>query len=159
MMSTRSESTHTCEPPLRSLYRPRYGTLLFNNYVICYRYTAVSRKVVQLKSIRAYATIPKGMMGCDCVTVVSSSSRVFSAMEDGAMNTCLCVKRNKMDSELLTRLLKFIEYFPDYLSAYACSLFLDNLCRNSCIPRDHEVISCIVLVTKSVPHKLTVSDL
>ena len=27
-----------------------------------------------------------------------------------------CVKRNKMDSELLTRLLKFIKYFPDYLS-------------------------------------------
>ena len=28
--------------------------------------TAVSRKVVQQKSIKAYATIPKGMMGCDC---------------------------------------------------------------------------------------------
>ena len=28
--------------------------------------TAVSRKVVQLKSIKAYATIPKGMMGCGC---------------------------------------------------------------------------------------------
>ena len=26
--------------------------------------TAVSRKVVQLKTIKAYATIPKGMMGC-----------------------------------------------------------------------------------------------
>ena len=29
-------------------------------------YTAVSRKVVQLKSIKAYATIPKGMMGYGC---------------------------------------------------------------------------------------------
>ena len=30
-------------------------------------FTAVSTKVVQLKSIlKAYATIPKGMMGCDC---------------------------------------------------------------------------------------------
>ena len=29
-------------------------------------YTAVSTKVVQLKSIKAYATIPKGMMGCGC---------------------------------------------------------------------------------------------
>ena len=29
-------------------------------------YIAVSRKVVQLKSIKAYATIPKGMMGYDC---------------------------------------------------------------------------------------------
>ena len=28
--------------------------------------TAVSRKVVQLKSIEVYATIPKGMMGCGC---------------------------------------------------------------------------------------------
>ena len=37
-----------------------------------------------------------------------------------------------MDSELL---LKFIGYFPDYLSALSSSrftLFLDNLCRNSC---------------------------
>ena len=47
-------------------------------------YTAVSTKVVQLKSIKAYATMPKGMMGCSC-------SRVFSAMEGGAMNTCLRV--------------------------------------------------------------------
>ena len=30
-----------------------------------------------------------------------------------------CVKRNKMDSELL---LKFIEYFPDYLLALSCML-------------------------------------
>ena len=29
-------------------------------------YTAVSAKVVQLKSIKAYATISKGMMGCGC---------------------------------------------------------------------------------------------
>ena len=29
-------------------------------------YTAVSTKVVQLKSIKAYATIPKGMMVCGC---------------------------------------------------------------------------------------------
>ena len=28
--------------------------------------TAVSRKVVQPKSIKAHATIPKGMMGCGC---------------------------------------------------------------------------------------------
>ena len=38
-----------------------------------------------------------------------------------------------MDSELL---LKFIGYFPDYhfgIVAYAFTLFLDNLCRNSCI--------------------------
>ena len=41
-----------------------------------------------------------------------------------------------MDSELLTCLLKFIEYFPDHLSALSRTLlrfFLDNLCRNSCI--------------------------
>ena len=29
-------------------------------------YTAVSTKVVQLKSIKAYATTPKGMMDCGC---------------------------------------------------------------------------------------------
>ena len=44
-------------------------------------------------------------------------------MEGGAMNTCLHVlKETKMDSELLTCLLKFIEYFPDYLSALSRTL-------------------------------------
>ena len=38
-------------------------------------------------------------------------------MEGGAVNTCLRVLKETMDSELLTCLLKFIEYFPDYLSA------------------------------------------
>ena len=38
-------------------------------------------------------------------------------MEGSAMNTF------KMDSELLTCLLKFIEYFPDYLSALSRTLF------------------------------------
>ena len=33
-----------------------------------------------------------------------------------------CVKRNKMDSDLLTGLLKFIGYFPDYLSALSRTL-------------------------------------
>ena len=57
-----------------------------------FSYTAVSRKVVQLKSIKAYATILKDMMGCGCSLLHrSSSSRVFSAMEGGAMNTCLRV--------------------------------------------------------------------
>ena len=32
------------------------------------------------------------------------------------------VKRNKMDSELLTCLLKFIVYFPDYVSALSRTL-------------------------------------
>ena len=38
-----------------------------------------------------------------------------------------------MDSQLL---LKFIGYFPDYLSALSrtFTLFLDNLCRHRCIP-------------------------
>ena len=34
--------------------------------VIILLFSAVSRKVVQLKSIKAYATIPKDMMGCGC---------------------------------------------------------------------------------------------
>ena len=103
---------------------------------LSFLYTAVnvSRKVVKLKSIKAYETIPKGMMGCACSLLCRQlSSRVFTAMEGGAMNTCFtCVERNKMDSKLLTCLLKFIEYFPDYLSALSRMLFCDNLCRNSC---------------------------
>ena len=44
-------------------------------------------------------------------------------MEGGAMNTCLHVlKESKCDSVLSTRLLKFIEYFPDYLSALSRTL-------------------------------------
>ena len=33
-----------------------------------------------------------------------------------------CVKRNKKDSELLTCLLNFTEYLPDYLSAFSRTL-------------------------------------
>ena len=53
-------------------------------------YTAVSRKVVQLKSInKAYATNIERHDGLWLFTVSSSSSRVFSALEGSAMNTCL----------------------------------------------------------------------
>ena len=41
-------------------------------------YTAVSRNVVQLKSIKAYATIPKGMMGCGC-SLLDRQVHEFSA--------------------------------------------------------------------------------
>ena len=47
-----------------------------------------------------------------------------------------CVKRNKMDSELLTCLFKIYWVFPRLpfgIVAYAFTLFLDNLCRNSCM--------------------------
>ena len=88
-----------------------------------YIHTAVSRKVVQLKSIKAYATIPKGIMGCGC-------SLLHRQVHDGFQSDgrrCYeylfaCVKRNKMDSELLACLLKFIEYFTDYLSALSRTL-------------------------------------
>ena len=63
-------------------------------------YTAVSRKVVELKSNKAYATVPKGMMGCGCSLLQRDGRRYFE-------NLSSCVKRNKMDFEL-----KFIEYFP-----------------------------------------------
>ena len=49
----------------------------------------------------------------------------------------VCVKRNRMDSELLTCLFKIYRVFPRLpfgIVAYAFTLFLDNLCRNSCIP-------------------------
>ena len=83
--------------------------------------TAVSRKVVQLKSIKAYATNTERHDGLWLFTVASSSSRVLSAMEGGAMDTCLRVlKETKwILSELL---LKFIAYFPDYLSALSRTL-------------------------------------
>ena len=85
-------------------------------------YTAVSRKVVQLKSIKAHATIPKGMMGCGC-SLASSSSRVYSELEGGAMNTCLHVlKETKWILSFKRVYLKFIEYFPDYLSALSRTL-------------------------------------
>ena len=49
-------------------------------------YTAVSRKVVQLKSIiKAYATTPKGMMGCGC-SLLNRQVHEFSAQwKVGAM--------------------------------------------------------------------------
>ena len=85
-------------------------------------HTAVSRKVVQLKSIKAHATIPKGMMGCGC-SLASSSSRVYSELEGGAMNTCLHVlKETKWILSFKRVYLKFIEYFPDYLSALSRTL-------------------------------------
>ena len=84
------------------------------------RYTAVLRKVVQLKSIKAYATIPKGMMGCGCLLL----HREFTSFQrDGRQcyeYLFACVKRNKINSELL---LKFIEYFTDYLLALLRTLF------------------------------------
>ena len=43
-----------------------FDTLKFTMHLSKGIHTAVSRKVVQLKSIKAYATIPKGMMGCGC---------------------------------------------------------------------------------------------
>ena len=85
-------------------------------------YTAVSRKVVQLKSMKAHATILKGMMvvvvHC-CIFKFTSFQRVGRRCYEYMF---ACVKRNKMDSELLTCLLKFIEYFPDYLSALSRTL-------------------------------------
>ena len=54
-------------------------------------HTVVSRKVVQLKSIKAYARIPKGMMASGCLLLHHQVHEGFSAMEGGAMNTCLRV--------------------------------------------------------------------
>ena len=65
--------------------------------------------------MKAYATIPKGMMGYGC-------SLLHRQVHEFSGRRCYeymfaCIRRNEMDSELLTCLLKFIEYFPDYLSA------------------------------------------
>ena len=96
----------------------------------------IYRKVVQLKSIKVYASIPKGMMGCGCSLLHCQVHEFLARWKACYEYLFVCVKRNKMDSEFLTCLLKFIEYFPDYLSALSHMLvrfFLDNLCRNSCI--------------------------
>ena len=92
-------------------------------------YTAVSRKVVQLKSIKAYAKIPKGMMGCGCSLLFTSFQRVGRRCYEYLFAR---VKRNKMDSELLTRLLSISQttFRHCRVRFYA---FLDNLCRNSCM--------------------------
>ena len=45
-----------------------------------------------------------------------------------------CVKRKKMDSELLKCLFKIYWVFPRLPFGIVAYAFLDNLCRNSCIP-------------------------
>ena len=59
-----------------------------------------------------------------------------------------------MDSELF---LKFIRYFPDYLSALSRTLlrFFDNLCRNSCIKETGISPLCNGVVNVSVLGNLT----
>ena len=63
------------------------------------------------------------MMGYGC-SLVHRQVHEFSARWKAVPDEYLfvCVKRNKMDSEFLTCLLKFIEYFPDYLSALSRTL-------------------------------------
>ena len=53
-------------------------------------YTAVSRKVVQQKSIKAYATIPKGMMGCGC-SLLHRQVHEFSARWKAVLSILVCV--------------------------------------------------------------------
>ena len=68
--------------------------------------------------------------------VASSSSRVFRAMEGGAMNTCLRVLKETKWILSFNMFIKIYLVFPRPpfgIVAYAFMLFLDNLCRNSCI--------------------------
>ena len=53
-----------CHRLINASFSHIYNILSHLQYSIAH--TAVSRKVVQLKSIKAYATIPKRMMGCGC---------------------------------------------------------------------------------------------
>ena len=99
----------------RLIFRPPPPPLLIIIAQSLSGYRAVSRKVVQLKSILSVRDNTERHDGLWLFTIASSSSRVLSAMEGGAMNTCL-------RSELLTCLLKFIDYFPDYLSALSRTL-------------------------------------
>ena len=63
----------------------RHNSFVQKEHLMHFLNSAVSTKVVQLKSIKAYPTIPKGMMGCGCSLLHRQSSRVFSAMEGGVM--------------------------------------------------------------------------
>ena len=48
-----------------------FGTI----YALCKCHSAVSRKVVQLKSIKAYATVPKGIMDSGLCGVLNAKSQ------------------------------------------------------------------------------------
>ena len=60
-------------------------------YPYLHVYTAFSTKVVQLKKHQSVRDNTERHDGLWLFTVASSSSRVFSATEGGAMNTCLHV--------------------------------------------------------------------
>ena len=73
------------------------------------------------------------MMGCGLFTVASSSSRVFSALEGGAIYEYLlaCVKRNKVDSELLLNLLSisqttFRHSCVRFYAFFFCTTFVET---------------------------------
>ena len=93
---------------------------------------ALDRLMFVIQVFRERLSTEKHLSVCDnterhdglrLFTVASSSSRVFSAMEGGALNTCLRVlKEIKWILSFQTCLLKFIEYFPDYLSALSRTL-------------------------------------
>ena len=52
--------------------------------------------------------LPKGMMGCGCSLLHRQVHEFLARWKAGYEYLFVCVKRNKMDSELLTCLLKFI---------------------------------------------------
>ena len=76
-------------------------------------YTAVSTKVVQKKSVKAYATIQKASLRKCLINFDKSSESILPAISS-------LYGRGIMDTELLS---KFIGYFQDYLSAFVACAF------------------------------------
>ena len=110
-------------------------------------HTAVSTKVVQLKSQKRTRQYRKAwwVVVVQCC-IVKFTSFQPPAMQGGAMNTCLHVLKETMDSELLTCLFKIYWVFPRLpfgIVAYAFTLSMGNLCRNSCISMSARRVSTL----------------
>ena len=65
--------------------------LIFSGYLLNCLYTAVAREGCPTEKRKSALDNTERHDGLWLFTVASSSSRVFSAMEGGAMNTCLRV--------------------------------------------------------------------
>ena len=123
----KSSSCVFLEKLLKRKEKKFFVKYLIDSTPLSWLYTISS--VYASNDIKAYATIPKGMMGCGC-SLLHRQVHEFSARWKAVPWMPVCVYLKK----LLTCLLKFIEYFPGIgIVAYAFTLFLDNLCRNSCI--------------------------
>ena len=114
------------------LYSANFYMDIFSCALPSHENTAVSRKVVQLKSIKAYATITKGMMGCAC-PLLHRQVHAVSSQRDG--RRCYeylfaLLKETKwiLSFNMFIKIYLVFPRPPFGIVAYAFMLFLDNLC-------------------------------